>query len=99
MTATSTCDQSRTHRPHAPRRLDGMRALVTGGGRGLGRAVALAFADAGAQVGLLARSDDELAESVRLIETTGGVATFVTADVRDHCALSAAVTRLRDRLG
>jgi NAD(P)-dependent dehydrogenase (short-subunit alcohol dehydrogenase family) len=79
--------------------LAGSRALVTGGGRGLGRAIAQAFAAAGAEVGLLARSSDELAESVELIERAGGVATFAPADVRDEASLSGAIGRLRNRLG
>lgn len=96
------------HRPgerprgHAGRlsvRLSGVRALVTGGGRGLGRAVAEAYAEAGAHVALVARSGDELAESVSRIEAAGGVAASAIADVRDPDALGMAVAQLRDRLG
>ena len=89
------------HATHPSRRPDlaGVHALVTGGGRGLGRAVGRAFADAGAHVGLLARSGDELAESVARIEATGGVAASASADVRDPDALGAAIARLRRDLG
>lgn len=74
-------------------------AVVTGGGRGLGRLVALALAIRGAAVGLVARSGDELDEVVGLIEASGGVAASVTADVSDERAARAALAELRRRLG
>jgi NAD(P)-dependent dehydrogenase (short-subunit alcohol dehydrogenase family) len=79
---------------HIPAR----HALVTGGGRGIGRLVAQALAADGMAVGLIARSEDELAESVALIEASGGVAAEV-ADVTDEWSLGPAVARLRERLG
>jgi NAD(P)-dependent dehydrogenase (short-subunit alcohol dehydrogenase family) len=94
-----TAPQGATQLRPRPADLAGVHALVTGGGRGLGRAVARAFADAGASVSLLARSGDELAESVALIEDAGGVAASAPADVRDPDALGAAIARLRRRLG
>ncbi|MDQ3761003.1 MAG: SDR family oxidoreductase [Actinomycetota bacterium] len=79
--------------------LAGSVALVTGGGRGLGRALALALAGAGAAVGLIARSPDQLAESVQLIETTGGTARAASADLSDPEAAATAVEKLRHDLG
>jgi NAD(P)-dependent dehydrogenase (short-subunit alcohol dehydrogenase family) len=55
-----------------PVNLTGQVALVTGGGRGLGRAFALALAGAGAQVAVTARTAAQLAETVQLIERAGG---------------------------
>lgn len=62
-------------------RLDGEHALVTGAGRGIGRAVALALAEAGASVTLLARSTTELEVVAGEIRGTGGSADVCCGDV------------------
>ncbi|MBO9337738.1 SDR family NAD(P)-dependent oxidoreductase [Chloroflexus sp. MS-CIW-1] len=79
--------------------LTGIHALVTGGGRGLGRASALALARAGAMVSVLARSADEVAETVWLIEENGQRALGLTADVRASDQLDRAVSQARDHFG
>lgn len=81
------------------RLLHGSVALVTGGGRGVGRLLAEALAGAGAAVGVIGRSADDLAETVRLIEAAGGVAASARADVTDEPATAAAVAELRRWLG
>lgn len=81
------------------RQLRGSVALVTGGGRGLGRVIAQALANAGAAVGVVGRSADELAETVRLIAAAGGMATAACADVSNERATAHAVGELRQRLG
>lgn len=63
--------------------LDGRRALVTGGARGIGRAAALALARFGADVAVVDRLGDELAETVDLITAMGREAPSLVADVRD----------------
>ena len=72
-------------------RLDGAHALVTGAGRGLGRACALALAEAGAEVTLVARSTMEIAAVAAEIEAAGGSARAAAADVTDADALDAAI--------
>jgi NAD(P)-dependent dehydrogenase (short-subunit alcohol dehydrogenase family) len=79
--------------------LRGQVALVTGGGRGLGRAMAEALAAAGAAVAVLARSADELADTVAGIETRGGKAIALPADVTDRTAVEQAVARTESTLG
>jgi NAD(P)-dependent dehydrogenase (short-subunit alcohol dehydrogenase family) len=74
-------------------------ALVTGAGRGIGRMVAEALADAGAAVGLVARSGHELADAVQLIKAAGGTAEAAIADVTDPAAMAAAVAYLQRQLG
>lgn len=74
-------------------------ALVTGGGRGLGRLLAQTLAGAGAAVGVIGRSADDLDETVRSIATAGGVAAGAGADVTDEGATAEAVAELRRRLG
>jgi NAD(P)-dependent dehydrogenase (short-subunit alcohol dehydrogenase family) len=75
----------------------GKSALVTGAGRGIGRATAIGLAAAGARVGLLARSSDELSEVAATITEQGGNATVICTDLSDPAQTEAAITEtLRD---
>jgi NAD(P)-dependent dehydrogenase (short-subunit alcohol dehydrogenase family) len=83
--------------PAAP--LRGTVSVITGGGRGIGRVLAQALAGAGSAVGLIARSGAELAETVRLVEASGGTAAAAPADVTDQLAAADAIAALCRRLG
>jgi NAD(P)-dependent dehydrogenase (short-subunit alcohol dehydrogenase family) len=69
--------------------------LVTGAGRGIGKRLAMGFAQAGARVGLLARSQAELDLAKLEIEQAGGNAMRLRTDVRDLEQLMAAVERMK----
>ena len=77
----------------------GQVAVVTGGGRGLGRAFAQALAAAGCAVAVIARSADELAETVATIAESGGQARAFPADVTDAPAVTAAFATIEQSLG
>ena len=64
--------------------MDGDTAVVTGASRGIGKAVARAFAEAGAHVVLCARNRDAIDAVAEEIEADGGEATAARADVRDE---------------
>ncbi len=73
----------------------GKTVLITGAGRGIGKRMALGFAQAGARVALLARSQGELDLAKLEIEQAGGVALRIRADVRDLDDMMAAAERTR----
>lgn len=62
------------------RRLEGQTAIVTGGGRGLGRATALALAAEGANVVVTARTAGEVEETARMVDSTGAGALALAGD-------------------
>ncbi|HMC61230.1 MAG TPA: SDR family oxidoreductase [Candidatus Solibacter sp.] len=69
--------------------------LITGAGRGIGKRLAMGFAEAGAKVGLLARSQAELDLAKLEIEQAGGIVIRLRADVRNLDEMAHAVERLR----
>src|SRR4051794_31392434 len=79
--------------------INGKSVLITGAGRGIGKRLAMGFADAGARVGLLARSQAELDLAKLEIEQAGGNALRIRADVRDLEQLQAAADRMRAVFG
>ena len=80
-------------------RLDGQVVLLTGAGRGLGRAMALAFADAGATVAGAARTAAQLEETAGLVREHGGRASVLPTDVTDADAVAAMVQATLDEFG
>ncbi len=77
----------------------GRVAIVTGSGRGIGQAVAIALAKAGAAVGLTARSKREIEETAAIIESGGGRAVAVPADVTKIRAVDQMVREVEAKLG
>lgn len=80
-------------------RLAGQTAIVTGAGRGLGRAIAARLASEAAAVVAIARSAAQVDETVALIQSSGGRATGVAMDVTDGSAFGRTVTEIGERLG
>lgn len=79
--------------------LDGQVVIVTGGGAGIGRGISLAFARAGARVGVLDVSLGAAERVVSEIDTAGGKAVPVEADVTDRGAIDHAVASVTAELG
>jgi NAD(P)-dependent dehydrogenase (short-subunit alcohol dehydrogenase family) len=80
-------------------RLDGQVAIVTGAGRGFGRAIAARLAAAGAAVAVTARTVAQLDETVTQIEAAGGKAFAITADVANREDVARVARRAVERFG
>lgn len=78
---------------------EGRIALVTGGGRGLGRAIALGLAERSAHVIAVSRSVDQLGETERLAADLPGSVTGMACDVADHVAVANLARRVRETVG
>ncbi len=79
--------------------LSGKTALVTGGSRGIGKAVAKAMAAEGVKVGLMGRNEELLKAVKEEIERDGGLCAIAAADVAKQDEVEAAVNSIRDQLG
>ncbi len=80
-------------------KLDGQVAVITGAGRGIGRAIALAYAREGARLSLAARSQPELDEIVAAVSELGGEAIAVRTDVTSQIATERLTHRTVERYG
>lgn len=80
-------------------RLDGCVALVTGSGRGIGRAIALRYAREGAKVALVDLTEDSVQAAARDIRAAGGTVEAFTADLREPQQSVAMVDRVVERFG
>lgn len=80
-------------------RVDGQVALVTGAGRGIGRATAIALGDAGADVALLGRTEADLVAVAATVEAAGRRALAIPFDVMDVDAMPTVTERVAQELG
>lgn len=81
------------------RRFENKIAWITGGGTGIGKALALELAQQGAAVAVSGRREDRLVATVGEIEAAGGQGLAVTCDVTDEAQIAAAVSKVVDHFG
>jgi len=82
-----------------PGTFDGTVAIVTGGGTGLGRAIAVELARAGAAVGIVSRDEEHRRAGVAAVEAVGGRAAHAPADIREPDQVVAAFDKITAQLG
>ncbi|HUY39274.1 MAG TPA: SDR family NAD(P)-dependent oxidoreductase [Candidatus Binataceae bacterium] len=80
-------------------KLDGKVAIITGAGRGLGRAMAVKFAEAGADIVAASRTQAQLDETAELVRKTGRKCLIVPTDVTDSAAVNAMAAAAIKELG
>jgi len=79
--------------------LAGKAAVITGGGRGIGKSIALAFAREGADVCVVARNGDEIEQVAAAVRDLGRQGIAIACDVTDCAAVEAAAARAAEKLG
>jgi 2-deoxy-D-gluconate 3-dehydrogenase len=84
---------------HSPFGLDGRVAIVTGGNGGIGRAIALGLARAGAAVAILGRNEDKNARVLAELQAVGGRAIALRVDVTERQALAPAFAEVERSIG
>ena len=80
-------------------RFEGKAALVTGGGGGIGSAIAMRLAEEGAAVGVLDRRGDAATDVAARVEAAGGRALALTAEIADPDSVAAALAQMSDAIG
>lgn len=79
--------------------LQNKTALITGGGRGIGRATALALAKEGVNIGLIGRTAANVEKVAEEVKALGVKAAFAAADVKDAEQVNQAVAQVKEQLG
>ncbi|GAC1594934.1 MAG: hypothetical protein NVS3B19_17580 [Ginsengibacter sp.] len=79
--------------------LKGKVALVTGAGKGIGKAIVIALANEGVNVGLIARSEKDLKEVSSLLKQQGVESAYATADVSNRIEIENAIKNITTQLG
>jgi len=82
-----------------PDLLKGRSIFLTGGGTGLGRAMAISFAQLGARMFVIGRREEPLRETCDEIHRQGGAAAYATCDVRDYPAVESAFASAENHFG
>jgi NAD(P)-dependent dehydrogenase (short-subunit alcohol dehydrogenase family) len=82
-----------------PDLLKGRTILITGGGTGLGRSMALRFGELGANLFLVGRREEPLKEAASAIRAKGGRAAHASADIRDFAAVESAIASAESEFG
>ncbi len=80
-------------------RMKGRKCVVTGGARGIGRAISLAFAREGADVAILDRNEQLAAQTAQDVRSIGVAAVAITADVSDEAAVASAFEKIEQEFG
>lgn len=78
--------------------LHNKKAIITGGGRGLGKATALALAAEGVSVGITGRNEENLKQTVKELEALGVQAVYAVFDVANADQVKSEVSRLIERV-
>lgn len=79
--------------------LKGKKAIITGGGRGLGKAVALLLAQEGVKIGLTGRNEENLKKTVEEIQNLGGEAYYEVFNIDVQVEVNAGIKNLVEKLG
>ena len=81
---------------NTPFRLDGKSAVITGGGRGIGRATAIAMGRCGARVTVVSRTQQQLETTVNEINNAGGQGNFIVGDISSSSQVETLVEKLTE---
>ena len=79
--------------------LTGKKALITGGSRGIGKAIAIALSKEGVDIAITGRTESELQTAVNELKANGVKATYAVADVSDRLGVELAVEKIVAELG